>query len=638
MRRTLHVEQAVDLLFQMSDEETLESSSSDNESVQDDFEDPDFVAENVSDDDDDEQPGPSTAPTPTTSRRRPSQRGRGRKDQAKTRSRSPAQSAAQPEQSSEPWKTETDPDTAPQASRFMPRRPPGAQVDLHSGHTPKDLFLLYFAADTMRTICRNTNKQAARNQQKGSKYQWTDVDVEELHRFLGLLIYTSLVTLPSIQDYWKQSHILSVSLPAKVMPRDRFRSISWNIHLSDPEEDVINDQRKGTPQHDKLFRVKPLMDDIRTACQAHYHPKKELSVDERMVATKAKTGMTQYMKDKPNKWGIKLFVLAESNNGYTLNFNVYVGKAHTPSVHGLSYDAVMDLIQPSHLGTGYHIYMDNFNTSPKLFLSLGSMKFGACGTYRSNRKGCPSGRENALTSKSKRGSVRWIREDRLVFVKWMDTREVSVCSTIHPAFSGETIKRKVKEGPGRWVAKTFPALPPSWPTISTWEGLTCQTSFSSITQPIAELLAVMPFGLRNAPATFQRLMNRVVSGLEGCAVYLDDVVIYSDSWEEHVCRVQALFERLVWARLTINLAKYEFAKGTVTYLGKVVGQGVVCPVEAKVQAVKQFPQPSTKKELMRFLVPGLLSLRTDSQLGDTGLLLEAGTVQGRFLLQAEEGR
>ncbi|CAB1346321.1 unnamed protein product [Coregonus sp. 'balchen'] len=155
----------------MSDEETLESSSSDNESGQDDFEDPDFVAENVSDDDDDEQPGPSTAPTPTTSRRRPSQRGRGRKDQAKTRSRSPAQSAAQPEQSSEPWKTETDPDTAPQASRFMPRRPPGAQVDLHSGHTPKDLFLLYFAADTMRTICRNTNKQAARNQQKGSKYQ-----------------------------------------------------------------------------------------------------------------------------------------------------------------------------------------------------------------------------------------------------------------------------------------------------------------------------------------------------------------------------------------------------------------------------------------------------------------------------------
>lgn len=112
---------------------------------------------------------------------------------------------------------------------------------------------------------------------------------------------------------------------------------------------------------------------------------------------------------------------------------------------------------------------------------------------------------------------------------------------------------------------------------------------------------VMPFGLRNAPATFQRLMNRVVSGLRGCAVYLHDVVVYSDTWEEHVQRIDALFDRFVWARLTVNLAKCEFAKATVTYLGKVVGQGVVRPVQAKVMAVQQFPPPTTRKELMRFL-------------------------------------
>lgn len=112
---------------------------------------------------------------------------------------------------------------------------------------------------------------------------------------------------------------------------------------------------------------------------------------------------------------------------------------------------------------------------------------------------------------------------------------------------------------------------------------------------------VMPFGLRNAPATFQRLMNQVVGGLEGCAVYLDDVVIYSDTWEDHLKRIRALFDRLVWARLTINLAKCEFAKAIVTYLGKVVGQGEVRPINAKVLAIQEFPIPSTKKELMRFL-------------------------------------
>ena len=112
---------------------------------------------------------------------------------------------------------------------------------------------------------------------------------------------------------------------------------------------------------------------------------------------------------------------------------------------------------------------------------------------------------------------------------------------------------------------------------------------------------VMPFGLRNAPATFQRLMNRVIGDMSGCAVYLDDVVVYSDSWEKHVERIEELFTRLAGARLTVNLAKCEFARATVTYLGRVVGQGEVRPVEAKVQAVEQFPVPVTKKELMRFL-------------------------------------
>nr|XP_046229617.1 uncharacterized protein LOC124050808 isoform X1 [Scatophagus argus] len=112
---------------------------------------------------------------------------------------------------------------------------------------------------------------------------------------------------------------------------------------------------------------------------------------------------------------------------------------------------------------------------------------------------------------------------------------------------------------------------------------------------------VMSFGLRNAPATFQRLMNIVLSGLEGCAVYLDDVVIYSNTWEEHLARIKELFDRLREARLTVNLAKCEFAKATVTYLGKVVGQGKVCAVQAKVRAIEDFPVPTTKKELQRFL-------------------------------------
>lgn len=112
---------------------------------------------------------------------------------------------------------------------------------------------------------------------------------------------------------------------------------------------------------------------------------------------------------------------------------------------------------------------------------------------------------------------------------------------------------------------------------------------------------VMPFGLRDTPATFQRLINRVVSGLAGCPVYLDDVVIFSDTCKEHLQRIQALFDQLRWAKLTVNLAKWDFAKAKVTYLGKVVGQDEVRPVQAKVEAIQWFPVPTTKKDLMRFL-------------------------------------
>ena len=112
---------------------------------------------------------------------------------------------------------------------------------------------------------------------------------------------------------------------------------------------------------------------------------------------------------------------------------------------------------------------------------------------------------------------------------------------------------------------------------------------------------VMPFGMKNSPATFQRLVNQVITGIPGCSAYIDDVVVYSDTWEEHLRIMNMLFHSLKQAHLTVNLAKCEFAKATVTFLGHVVGQGSVKPIDAKVVAVCKFPQPENKKQLMRFL-------------------------------------
>lgn len=112
---------------------------------------------------------------------------------------------------------------------------------------------------------------------------------------------------------------------------------------------------------------------------------------------------------------------------------------------------------------------------------------------------------------------------------------------------------------------------------------------------------VMAFGMRNAPATFQRLMQLVLGDVPNCNVYLDDVVVYSNSWEDHLASLSVVFHRLADASLTLNLAKCEFGKASVTYLGKQVGHGQVRPVDAKVEAVLSYPVPTSRRELRRFL-------------------------------------
>ena len=85
--------------------------------------------------------------------------------------------------------------------------------------------------------------------------------------------------------------------------------------------------------------------------------------------------------------------------------------------------------------------------------------------------------------------------------------------------------------------------------------------------------------------TYQRLINQVISGLTGCDAYIDDVIVYSETWSEHVEIMCKLFEKLSDAKLTVNLCKCEFGKATVTFLGHVVGQGNVKHVVAKVKAI-----------------------------------------------------
>lgn len=113
----------------------------------------------------------------------------------------------------------------------------------------------------------------------------------------------------------------------------------------------------------------------------------------------------------------------------------------------------------------------------------------------------------------------------------------------------------------------------------------------------------MPFGLKNAPSTFQRLMNSVLSGLQGlqCFVYLDDIVIYASSIEHHSIKLRHVFDRLRANNLKLQPDKCEFMRHEVSYLGHMISDKGVQPNPIKVKAIQDFPVPKDARSIKMFL-------------------------------------
>ena len=113
----------------------------------------------------------------------------------------------------------------------------------------------------------------------------------------------------------------------------------------------------------------------------------------------------------------------------------------------------------------------------------------------------------------------------------------------------------------------------------------------------------MALGLTNAPATFQRLIEYCMGemNLKECLIFLDDILIFSKTFEEHISRLDAVFSRLKQHGLKLKPTKYEFFKTSVGYLGHVVSQNGVETDSDKIEALSSWPEPNNVKELRSFL-------------------------------------
>jgi hypothetical protein len=114
---------------------------------------------------------------------------------------------------------------------------------------------------------------------------------------------------------------------------------------------------------------------------------------------------------------------------------------------------------------------------------------------------------------------------------------------------------------------------------------------------------VMPFGLSNAPGTFQRLMNHVLQEYldEFLTVYIDDIVIYSETFEEHLIHLEKTFRKIKEANLTLGLEKCEFAKEKLKFLGHEISKEGIQSDPDKIVKIQEFKRPGTVKEVRQFL-------------------------------------
>jgi hypothetical protein len=112
---------------------------------------------------------------------------------------------------------------------------------------------------------------------------------------------------------------------------------------------------------------------------------------------------------------------------------------------------------------------------------------------------------------------------------------------------------------------------------------------------------VMPFGLKNAAQSFQRMMDTLFRGLGFVFIYLDDFLVASKSRDEHLAHLRAVFQVLDKAGLVINAEKSLFLQEQIDFLGHKVCADGIAPLPEHVQAILDFKQPGTLKELQRYL-------------------------------------
>ncbi|XP_041420032.1 piggyBac transposable element-derived protein 4-like [Xenopus laevis] len=324
---------------------------------------------------------------------------------------------------------------------FHPEIPPftavsGVKVDTRN-FEPIDYFQLFLTEAILQDMVLYTNLYAEQHLAQNPlpryarAHAWHPTDVNEIKRFVGLTLAMGLVKAHSLESYWDTTTVLSIPVFSATMPRNRYQLLLRFLHFNNNATAVPPNE----PGHDRLHKLRPLIDSLSQRFGEVYTPSKNICIDESLLLFKGRIKFRQYIPSKRARYGIKFYKLCESSSGYTSFFMIYEGKDSQLDPPGCPLDLtvsgkiVWELITPL-LGRGYHLYVDNFYTSILLFRTLYCLDTLACGTVNRNRKGLP---RDLITKKLSRGEIYALRNDELLAIQYRDTRNVFMLTTIHDA-------------------------------------------------------------------------------------------------------------------------------------------------------------------------------------------------------------
>lgn len=297
---------------------------------------------------------------------------------------------------------------------------------------PLHYFQMFITENFVEYIVRESVSYAA------SKNDFDfSLSAPELFCFFGILYLSGYVPLPRKRMFWEDSADVHNELVTNAMRRKRFEEIFKYLHFADNSK---------LDKHDKMAKLRPVMDRLNDLFQKNAPPETVVSIDESMIPYFGRHNLKQCIRNKPVRFGYKAWVMSH-RLGYCVTFDIYQGRSekvsHTACLGESVVCSFAKVLKEQYPNMSFSLYFDNFFTTIPLMTYLAEQNFGATGTIRENRlKNCPLMNTQEMKKKKyARGTFDFKGSDVVEAVKWKDNAVVTVITNEHSTYPLNSTKR-----------------------------------------------------------------------------------------------------------------------------------------------------------------------------------------------------